>query len=1372
MPSPPPEPLIGEPPAEPRPPAPFSIVGIGASAGGLEAFTQLLQALPSDTGLGFVLVQHLAPAHPSALAAILSRATSMPVLEVQDEPRVRPNHVYVIPPGRNMTIANGALHLLTREAHGLQRPIDVFFQSLAEEQAHQAIGVILSGTATDGTLGLEAIKAEGGITFAQDDTAQQPSMPRSAVAAGCVDFVLPPDAIAREIARIARHPYVQPPPVQREEPAWGETLERIVRRLHRETGVDFSRYKVNTLHRRVSRRVILHRLEGMPEYLRFLERTPAEVGALQQDLLIGVTSFFRDPDAFAALQTTVFPGLLQDRRRDDPVRVWVVGCSTGEEAYSLAMTLTEVVESGDRGVAIQVFATDLSAPAIDKARAGTYPRSAVQDVSPERLRRFFVEVDGSYRVAKAIRDRCIFARHNMLVDPPFSRVDLVSCRNVLIYLETAAQQRVVATLHYALRPGGVLWLGGSETITAHQDLFEVQNPKHRIFAKRPGSSPDAIPLMVGRAETGPGSRADGRDRAETAGAADVRKEAERMLLSAYAPPGALISPDLEILQVWGDTGAYLSPTPGRASLSLHKMLRPALLIAVRGAIVRARTEEHRVRTEDLRVESNGGVHEVAVEVVPLRGTAPAGTCLILFHDATRAGADAEPATRLAEPERAIVGRLDDEVDRLTQELAATREYLQAVIEQQEGANEELQSANEEAQSVNEELQSVNEELQTSKEEIQSTNEELATVNDELKDRNVELGRTNNDLNNLISGVHVAVVIVGRDLRIRRFTALAERMLGLIPADLGRPIRAVRLAVPIPDLDALLAESIDTLGIVEREILDDSGRWHLVRIRPYRTLENQIDGAVMMVLDIDAVKRAHEYASGIVATVRAPLLVLDPELRVRTANPAFYQTFEVTPESTEGQLLYELGNGQWNIPALRRLLEEVLPLDQNVVDFEVDHEFEQIGRRIMLLNARRLIAPGGPPSISIFLSIEDVTLQRRLEADSSRQLAELSAADRSKDEFLAMLAHELRNPLGPLQNALHLAQQGPRADAATTASAWQVMDRQLGHLTRLVDDLVDAARVTSGRIVVRKELVDVPALVRRTVDSIESTATARGQGMTLSVPTDERVLVAADPTRLEQVLGNLLRNASKFTGEGGHIWVTVEIEPPSAGDGGGSVVVRVRDDGIGIAPEMLPRVFDLFAQADQTLARSRGGLGVGLTIVRRVVELHGGRVEARSAGLGHGSEFLVHFPRVRDLDARAADEATALEPSPGLDAVGQRVLVVEDNPDSSEMLALLLRADGYDVRTAIDGPTALAIAATFQPEVVLLDLGLPGMDGYEVAARLRQLPRLDSALIIAVTGYGQERDRALSRRAGFDQHVTKPVDHARLLRLLRSEASER
>ncbi|HSN87830.1 MAG TPA: chemotaxis protein CheB, partial [Thermoanaerobaculia bacterium] len=695
--------------------SPFSVVGIGASAGGLEAFTQMLSAMPVDTGMAFVLVQHLAPTHASMLAEILSRSTAMPVTEVHDEPRVEPNRVYVIPPDRNMTISGGVLQLLPREeAPGQHRPIDVFFRSLAEDQKDRAIGVILSGTASDGTLGLQEIKTEGGITFAQNDTAQQDSMPRSAVASGCVDFVLSPAEIAAEIGRIARHPYGSPASPARRKAAEGEPrLEEILAILRDVKGVDFSQYKASSLNRRVHRRMILHKLSGVEEYARFLRKNPGEVEVLYQDILIHVTSFFRNPATFAALKATVLPKLFKDRSRDEPLRIWVLGCSTGEEAYSIAITFAEFAEAHGSRLPIQIFATDLNEAVIEKARAGVYPQSIAHDVPPELLQRFFSEAGGSYRISKTIREMCVFARHNVLTDPPFSQIDLITCRNLLIYLEPALQQRVVPLLHYALKPAGFLLLGSSETFGSYRDLFELADSGHRCYTKKPSTRR----LTFGPAAAhrpGRGGPIPGPARRQPADD-DVQKEADRILLTRYVPPGVLVNADLEILQFRGDTGPYLAPAPGKASLNLLKMARKGLAVTLRTAINKARKEDAPVREEGLQIDSEGGLREIQLEVVPVKGGS-AGGFLVLFQEPVRGGAKAgSPLARAAAEEE------DSEVEntRLAQELAATREYLQSVIEQQEAANEELQSANEEAQSANEELQSINEELETSKEEIQS-----------------------------------------------------------------------------------------------------------------------------------------------------------------------------------------------------------------------------------------------------------------------------------------------------------------------------------------------------------------------------------------------------------------------------------------------------------------------------------------------------------------------------------------------------------------------------------------------------------------------------------------------------------------------------
>jgi len=1339
----------------------FPIVGVGASAGGLEAFNQMLGALPEDTGMAFVFIQHLVPTHTSMLAEILARSTSMPVSEVSDEPRVLPNHVFVIPPNRNMIISEGKLKLYQREQVGQHRPIDVFLTALAEDQGNNAIGVVLSGTASDGTLGLQAIKAEGGITFAQDESAQHQGMPRSAFAAGCVDFVLPPQEIAKSLARIARHPLVAP--VAKVEPLTNEqNLEPIIQVLRNSTGVDFTQYKTNTLRRRITRRMVLHEFASLVDYAKYLQSTPAAADALFQDILISVTSFFRDPEAFEALKTRVFPLLLSQRSRHEPLRVWVLGCATGEEAYSIAMAYTEFAETAGSLVPMQIFATDLNSAGIEKARAGIYPKSVAADISPQRLRRFFVEIDGSLRVSKAIREMCVFAKHNLLSDPPFSRMDLISCRNVLIYLDSSLQQKVIPILHYALRTNGVLWLGRSETIGAYRDLFEVQDNKNKIYSKKAGG---AGPLIVrgGNAarhinfERKPGLTRDGLPFA----GADPQKEADRILLNRYVPPAVLVNSDLDIIQFRGETGYFLTPAPGRASLNLFKMAREGLLMGLQAAMHKASKHEAPAREEGLRVRSNGGYREVNIEIIPVRGGSKAETCfLVLFEDLSSPFRlrPTVPPPAADGPETMQDESSARQLNHLTQELAATREYLQSVIEQQEAANEELQSANEEIQSTNEELQSINEELETSKEEIQSSNEELATVNDELQNRNQELGRTNNDLFNLLSSVQLPIVMLGADLRLRRFTPMAEKLLNLIPADVGRPISDIKLNLQIDNLEHLVADAIDTITVHEQEVQDKSGHWYSLRIRPYRTTENKIEGAVIVLVDFDRLKRAHEYAESIITTVAEPLLVIDQHWRIQRASRSYYQTFQTTAAQTEKHVFTELDRGQWNDPELRRELQKVIAAGFALTDFEIKRNFERIGQRTVLLTARRLEQSSTNDKL-VLVTIKDISERKQLEESLSQRVDDLALADRHKNEFLAMLAHELRNPLAPLSNAVQVLKDpelGPEQQLRTRT----MMARQIQNMTRIIDDLLDVSRITQGTIQLRLEECNLGAVLARVVEMLKPLAESRGQELRIAVP-PEPVVVEADATRLEQVFVNIITNACKFTGHGGHIEATLQTEATQAGK---QAVTRIRDDGIGITPDMLPRIFDLFTQADRTLARTHGGLGIGLTLVQRLVELHGGKVQAFSDGPGKGSMFEVRLPLMND-EKRAGESE---QPSAGQNkqaANKYRILVVDDSVDAAESLAMLLRMGGHKVETAYSGSAALAAATANRPDVILLDIGLPGIDGYEVAKELRQRPGLDKVLLVALTGYGKEEDRQKALLAGFDVHLTKPADPEALQDLL-------
>ena len=784
-------------PPEPETASPglFPIVGVGASAGGLEAFTQLLENLPLDTGMGFVLVQHMAPRAHSMLPEILAKVTRMPVAEVQDGMRVEPNRIYVTPPDITMSLEQGVLRLAVRtEPRGVHRPIDDFLRSLAQDQGSRAIGVILSGTASDGVLGLQAIKAEGGITFAQEvATAKYAGMPESAIAAGHVDFVLSPEKIARQLARLAHHPFVTAPPAatEAELPQEEGVFNQILLLLKAATGLDFTYYKHSTIKRRINRRMMLQQVEKLEDYVRLLRENAEEVKSLYEDILINVTSFFREPEAFEALQQVVFPEIMRNRAEDEAIRIWVPGCASGEEAYSLAISLVEFLGDQAANVQIQIFATDIEDGVIDKARQGIYPEAIAADVSPERLRRFFVKVPGGYQVSKTIRGMCVFARQNLIKDPPFSRMDLISCRNVLIYFGPVLQKKVIPIFHFALKPTGFLLLGKSEALSAYPELFTLVDKKLKIFLKKAAAPPHLVLSPISAEFTSfPGAPGKAvRTGEEAVAPADLQAEADRMILARFAPAGVIIDADLSIIHFRGHTGRFLEPAPGEASLNLIKMAREGLQVELRAAVYAALKNNSQVRKEGLRVRLNGRIGVVNLEVFPLRPAAALERYfLVIFEDVT----PPPPApVKVAPKQKAAKGKpspKDRQIAELQSELTATKEYLQAVIEEQETAVEEMKSSNEELMSANEELQSINEEMETSKEELQSTNEELATLNEELDNRNQELFQANNDLNNLLTAVQIAIVILGPDLQ---YPALQPHGPGDAEPDPGGPGKAHR-----------------------------------------------------------------------------------------------------------------------------------------------------------------------------------------------------------------------------------------------------------------------------------------------------------------------------------------------------------------------------------------------------------------------------------------------------------------------------------------------------------------------------------------------------------------------------------------------------
>jgi two-component system CheB/CheR fusion protein len=1061
--------------------------------------------MPADCGMAFVMILHLPADRKSLLPEILARWTNMRVVEAIDGALIDPNCVYVPPPHSVVTLTGGRLGV-QMPAPGAQlnfRPIDAFFDSLASSLQEQAIGIVLSGTGSDGALGLKAIKAGGGLTIAQGSGGNGPQygeMPTGAIATGSVDLIAAVEEIPGHLLRMKDTRFAPLEPAVDPGQELNAARLQICAILRAQLGHDFSGYRDKTFLRRVQRRMQVVNVTMLDDYVKRLQADSAEVVSLFRDLLIRVTSFFRDKETFEMLAALVIPRLFAGKQADGTVRLWVPGCATGEEAYSLAILLREHMDKLTGPPKVQIFATDIDDAAISTARLGFYPETLLKGLSPERRERFFSHGQRGYAVAKSIRDLCTFSTHNLVRDPPFSRMDLVSCRNLLIYLGAQLQAAIIPVFHYALVRHGTLLLGSSESVTKHADLFAPLNKAARIFERRDVASP-ALKL-------------------------------------------SLRSIDLSSRSL-GTTG--LDRPMGATSRSA-------------------------------KIPDDTSSRETVSSTYP----------------------DLSESQQL---QHALVG---------------TREELHSLTEEHQTALEELRSSNEELHSVNEEMQSTNEELETAKEELQSVNEELHTVNMRLTDKVNELDEVNADLRNLFDSTQIATIFLDRHLIIRSFTPAIAALYSLIPSDLGRPLTDIASRLHYDGVREDVERVLATLQPLERRIArEDRSSHYIMRILPYRAPDSTVTGVVLTFIDVTSIVQAE---------------------------------------------------------------------------------------------------------------------------------ATLREADLRKDVFLATLSHELRNPLAPIRNATKLLEGKNLEPAQVRAQA--IISRQVGQLSSLLDDLLDVSRITRGSFLLKRTYVDLNEVLDEAVETAQPLIDAKRH--TLRVQrSEEPIILEVDSVRLTQVLSNLLTNAAKYTPADG------EITVGSRWDAEG-LTIFVRDTGVGLAPEALAQVFTMFNRVESEIGRSEGGLGIGLALAKGLVELHGGRVEALSAGPGKGSEFVVSLPP-SVLPKSATVLGQVSDYGSNASRITRRVLIADDNHDGAETLAMILEMFGHEVHVAHSGEEALEVGARCRPDIGILDIGMPDLSGYEVAKRIRHEAWGAKITLIAVTGWGQENDKRMAHAAGFDHHLTKPVD---------------
>lgn len=1336
----------------------FPVVGIGASAGGLEAIRRFFRHAPDDSGMAFVVVLHLSPHHQSQADRIIQAVTRMPVRQVSEPVPIERNHVYVISPANRLSTNDGYLRVSpTKRGRGDHVAIDLFFRDLADVHKDHAFCVVLSGTGSDGAVGLSRIKEQGGVTLVQaPDDAEYPDMPRAALATGMVDLLLPvAEMPARlvELWRTARQvklPEIEddslPPPLGEREgdPAASDPLlDEILLTLQGETGHDFSHYKRATVLRRLERRLHVTGQTELAGYLDFLQHHPEESRALLADMLIGVTNFFRDREAFEALQRHVMPGLVNKDASEESaheVRLWSAGCSTGEEAYSLAMLVTEQLAVEQRSAQVQVFATDLDERAINIGRAGRYPDAIATDVSAARLRQFFIKEDQHLRVRKEIREKVLFARHNLLSDPPFSQLDLIVCRNLLIYLDREVQRDILRLFHFALRPGGHLFLGSSESTDLAADLFVAVDKRNRIFRAREVQTTSHPPrLQAPEPALAPPARARSSRRLSYA-------EIHHRALARCTPPSLVIDTEGNILHMSEGVGRFLHHAGGELSHNLLSLIIAPLRPALRSTLLQAQGSGQAVTSRSVSVSLDEHPTAVQILVQPHQDD-PSGTdCLLVVFQAIEVDSSASTSAAVEQTEGMVLSNLERELHR-------TRLQLQETIEQSEFSSQELTASNEEMQAINEELRSASEELETSKEELQSINEELLTVNYELKTKVEETDKVNDYLSNLIASTDIATVFVDRNLCIRWFTPRAADIFSMLPVDTGRSLLDITHRLDYPGLADDARAVVERETTIEREVVGHNQHWYLARLLPYRASERNVDGTVLTFIDISQSRAAEERLRQGEERMRLvaesthdfAIILLDEHGLITDWNTGAALIFGYGKDEVLGhhyQLIFTEQDQASGVPE-RELRSARL------------HGRGQDERWHVRKDGSRFYCSGEVSrlkgsSLRGYVKIaRDLTGHKRLHDEQSKQLAESQSSSHMKDEFFAVMSHELKHPLNLIQLNAEILRRSPSVKSASAASkAVGIICDAVSSQARIIDDLLDVARIRTGKLKLKTEVIDLCAVlqgIHAVVLNEQHTCTVR-----LVLPADGApVHVEADGTRLEQIIWNLLNNALKFSPAGTEIRVVLARRDSQA-------QLEVIDQGVGLTEDSLESVFDLFTQAAPQLSgNSREGLGIGLSLVRQLVEAHGGTVAAYSAGLGCGTTFTVSLPLCAP-ERQATPDAPEQASDGRLDGI--KVLLVDDSKEILEVMQQLLEMEGANVEAYSDPQAALEAAADGRYEIILSDIGMPVMDGHALIKALRGLEHLRYTPAIALTGYGASADQYRSRQSGFDRHLNKPVGY--------------